>query len=631
MNKKIIAGFISVLCLFVYLRVVAQEDVTFDFVIEPYVQNVSDSSFSVLWETNKPARGMVFWGEAEINVLKPNLTEQVTENAAVNFHRLVVEGVTQGGVYFYKTVTINESYDTIVSSITPLNIPDYKRMPVSFAVIGDTQFEHKQEVWGPMSKLIMQEKPSFVIHVGDLVGYGPKKNDWVNEFFTPAKNLLRFYPLYPTLGNHEMDHESYYRFFDLPEPKWFYTVKKGNVRFVFVDTNRDILPGSYQYRKLEKVLATAKEDWKVMVHHHPVYVSEQGSYGNTWVQKATHGDPDVMHLKNLYEMYGIDLVLNGHIHVYERTWPIANNTVDTENGVTYITTGGGNTRGGKHPVNRAWYSAKVRDVNHFLNINIVENILYGQVIDTLGTVFDMWTMEKPETRKLNTPFITSGKQYFIDSAKVVIQNLNKTGHITYSIKKGEWIESEEKQVVFSISESASVEALVKHDSNTSLLAQKSFEKLPVIKSKKKGSKKIKAEYFEGDWIALPDFENEKIIKEFALDSLSLDYIKPRSEDHFAVRFNGIFEVPETTVYRLTLESFDGSRMFIDGQEVISNDGIHYEIRKEAFLALEKGTHEFELQYFDYLRRETLNISLGKADGGDMHSFNKYIVKFEDRR
>jgi predicted phosphodiesterase len=503
-------------------------------------------------------------------------------------------------------------------------------MPVSFAVIGDTQYENKQEIWGPISKLISQERPSFIVHVGDLVGYGPKKSDWVNEFFEPAQDLLRFYPLYPTLGNHEGDHEFYYRYFDLPKPGWFYTVKKGNVRFVFIDTNRDILPGSYQYKKLEKVLAAAKEDWKIMVHHHPVYVSEQGAYGNTWVQNSTHGDPDVMHLKKLYEMYGVDLVFNGHIHLYERTWPIANNTVDTENGVTYITTGGGNTRQGKHAVNRAWYSASVRDVNHFLNINIVGKTLYGQAIDTLGIVFDSWSMEKPESRKLNTPLITSEKQYFIDSAKVVVQHLNKTGIINYRINKGEWIESEEKEVDFLISESASVEAIVKRGSNTSLVAQKSFEKLPVMKSVRKGNKKMEAEYFEGDWITLPDFKNEKIIREFTLDSLSLEDIKPRSEDHFAVRFSGTFEVPGTGVYRLTMESFDGSKMFIDGQEVISNDGIHYEIRKEAFLALEKGTHEFEVQYFDYLRRETLNISLGKTDG-EMHSINRFIVKSEDIR
>jgi hypothetical protein len=63
-------------------------------------------------------------------------------------------------------------------------------------------------------------------------------------------------------------------------------------------------------------------------------------------------------------------------------------------------------------------------------------------------------------------------------------------------------------------------------------------------------------------------------------------------------FQGRFHVPETNVYRVLLESYDGSRLLIDGREVINNDGMHYEIRMDNYVALEKGEHSFEVHYFD---------------------------------
>lgn len=391
---RTIFGVISVVFLLFCTKGCIQsvEDNKLCFIVNPYLQQVTDTSFRVMWETSFPSKGYVKFGKAEFNVLTPNLNKIFSEESISKFHSVLVKELKTGEHYFYQTITIKENEDTLASSVTPLHIPDYNQTPVSFAVIGDTQ--NSPDIWHKLSELIYQEHPSFIIHVGDLVQYGPNKDDWVDEFFKPAKDLLKFYPLYPTIGNHENNHDWYYRYFSLPTPEWFYTLKKGNVLFVFADTNKDILVGSSQYKKLEQILASSSETWKVMVHHHPVYVSEEGFYGNTLFQRALHGDPNEIHLKKLYETYGVDLVLNGHAHFYERTWPILANRIDTENGVTYITTGGGNDRYSKFAANKSWYDARTRVTNHFLYINVVNKTLYGQAIDSLGNVFDSWTMEK---------------------------------------------------------------------------------------------------------------------------------------------------------------------------------------------------------------------------------------------
>ena len=593
-----------------------------DFVIEPYLQQVNGDSFHVLWETSLPGKGVVKLGVAEYNVLKPRLNFLFTEEGSETFHNVTVTGLKADEFYFYQAQTVSEKGDTLDGPVTPLHIPDYSRMPVSFAVVGDTQ--GSPSIWGRLAALIYQECPTFLVHVGDLVQYGPHKDDWVDEFFKPARNLLRFCPIYPAIGNHEMNNEWFYRYFDLPAPEWFYTIKKGDVLFVFVDTNKDILPGSAQFKRLELVLASSPETWKIMVHHHPIYVSGESFYGNTWAQRTVHGDPNEMHLKKLYETYGVDLVLNGHAHFYERTWPIRNERVDIENGVTYITTGGGNGEYSKHAANKSWYDARTRVTNHFLYVNIVDKKMFGRAIDSTGNVFDDWTIEKRgDFKPVNAPYFKVEKQFFLDTANVTIQNLNSGGKIVYQLSDGKSVTSEKQSINLHIGETSTVSAFIQTPDQKSKMAEKTMIKLPLLPAVKKAVKGVKAVYVEGNWNALPDFARLKPLQTFLLDSVNLQDIQPRAKDHFAVRFTGSFTIPQTDVYRFLLESFDGSKMLIDGKEIISNDGIHYEISRENFVALEKGLHNFEIQYFKYARRVTLNIRIGTQDH-EMNRFNQFI-------
>jgi hypothetical protein len=594
----------------------------FSFVVAPYLQQVKDDSFILLWETSSPGKGAVKLGVAEYNVLKPNLNRSFCEAVSGSFHNVSVTGLSADEFYFYQAQTINEHGDTLSGPVTPLHIPDYSRMPVSFAVVGDTQ--GSSSIWGRLAALIYQECPSFLVHVGDLVQYGPHKDDWVDEFFKPARNLLRFCPLYPAIGNHEMNNDWFYRYFDLPAPEWFYTIKKGKVLFVFVDTNKDILPGSAQYKRLELVLASSPEMWKIMVHHHPVYVSGESFYGNTWSQRALHGDPNEMDLKKLYETYGVDLVLNGHAHFYERTWPIREEQVDTENGVTYITTGGGNGEYSKHAANKSWFDARTRITNHFLYVNIVDKKMFGRAIDSSGNVFDEWTIEKRgDFKPVNAPYFKADKHYFWDTTNVTVQNLNSVGQIACQLSDGRHGTSEKNCIKLQLGETSTVSAYIQTPDQKSRVAEKTFIKLPLLPAVKNTVKGVKAVYVEGNWNALPDFSGLKPLQTFHLDSVNLQDIQPRVKDHFAVRFTGSFTIPQTDVYRFLLESFDGSKLLIDEKEIISNDGIHYEISRENFVALEKGLHNFEIQYFKYARRVTLNIRIGKQ-GHEMNRFNLFI-------
>ncbi|MGI5865203.1 MAG: OmpA family protein [Myxococcales bacterium] len=66
---------------------------------------------------------------------------------------------------------------------------------------------------------------------------------------------------------------------------------------------------------------------------------------------------------------------------------------------------------------------------------------------------------------------------------------------------------------------------------------------------------------------------------------------------FGLIYSGVFQIEKPGKYRWILTSDDGSRLWIDGKEVINNDGQHGEERKEAVTELAKGSHTIKVWYF----------------------------------
>ena len=84
---------------------------------------------------------------------------------------------------------------------------------------------------------------------------------------------------------------------------------------------------------------------------------------------------------------------------------------------------------------------------------------------------------------------------------------------------------------------------------------------------------------------------------------------------FAIDYRGTFAVPAPGSYRFRLTSDDGSRLLIDGQQVIDNDGIHGENAVEGTAELTEGAHSIEVQYFQGPRYEVeLMLEWARPDG-----------------
>jgi hypothetical protein len=121
------------------------------------------------------------------------------------------------------------------------------------------------------------------------------------------------------------------------------------------------------------------------------------------------------------------------------------------------------------------------------------------------------------------------------------------------------------------------------------------------------------EFYEGSFTQLPNFNTITPAYRGTIDGIRLDntiFGVPRNRtDNFAIRYKGLFYVMEDGVYRFSLTSDDGSKLFIGNKLVIDNNGLHAEETKTTTLMLSRGFIPLELQYFEATGGETLSLTM----------------------
>jgi outer membrane protein assembly factor BamB len=112
--------------------------------------------------------------------------------------------------------------------------------------------------------------------------------------------------------------------------------------------------------------------------------------------------------------------------------------------------------------------------------------------------------------------------------------------------------------------------------------------------------------YEGNWKLLPDFAKETIKKTTVVPRITLE---PRTiNDAFGLRFRGFIKVPADGVYMFFTRSDDGSKLWIGDQPIVNNDGIHGPEEKHGWIALKAGLHPIQIDYWDALWGESLEVS-----------------------
>ena len=191
--------------------------------------------------------------------------------------------------------------------------------------------------------------------------------NWQKAFGWARRSGLR---VGGVLGNHDYElRRGAYELETLGMPGRYYTRKLGDVQLFFLDSNAIT---TRQTRWLEQQLSESTATWKVALFHHPPYTC--GGHA---------GDTDVVRSwVPLFESYGVQLVLSGHDHNYQRFAP--------RNGVTYVVHGGGAARLYRLHRCPSSYPPRVRRFSEhgFLYVSATDERLDVSAVDLRGRVRD---------------------------------------------------------------------------------------------------------------------------------------------------------------------------------------------------------------------------------------------------
>jgi 3',5'-cyclic AMP phosphodiesterase CpdA len=171
------------------------------------------------------------------------------------------------------------------------------------------------------------------------------------------------------LGNHDIrtengDPQVRYPGFNMPGR--YYTFRQGDVQFFALDTNNNA-DWDAQLPWLEQELSRSDAPWKIVYGHHQIYSSAHYGVNHAFIKTLTP----------LFQKYGVQLYINGHDHVYERTKPI--------NGTTYLICGAG---GGTRRVGRSEWTAHSAERLSFAAYEVYRDRILVSGIGTDNRVFD---------------------------------------------------------------------------------------------------------------------------------------------------------------------------------------------------------------------------------------------------
>jgi hypothetical protein len=162
---------------------------------------------------------------------------------------------------------------------------------------------------------ILDQDPELVLALGDF-SYSGDADCWF-DLIEPIADKTKI-----VMGNHE-DEDDYMDYFGLE--KQYYSFNEKNVHFLALSTETSFDEDSEQYafakQDLEKYSKDPFIDWIIVFYHQYIYGSGSGLPEEKDFRETYHP---------LFDKYKVDLALQGHLHVYERTYPISFNDDDKD-------------------------------------------------------------------------------------------------------------------------------------------------------------------------------------------------------------------------------------------------------------------------------------------------------------
>jgi len=321
----------------------------------PMVQMVSPSGFTLVWRM-QPAKAVRLQVHEHIggHIVHDAVIEQRNEQ-----YEATISGLRAGQEYDY---TIETQPQTWTTKTAPSNAKAFR-----FLAFGDSgnASRHQYE----LAQQLSHWRPDMIIHTGDLIYPDGRREDYFRKFFLPYAHLIAVTPFYPCLGNHDVNTQKgapFLETFVLPDngpagqSERCYWFDYGDMRLIAIDSNhnfeffRDVVAPW-----LDQVLTQAGPRWKVLFFHEPMYT--HGKYENAKKLIDSIG--------SLIDRHQVELILSGHDHMYERTYPMRGGEAALDGrGTVYVTTAAGGAGLYRQRPQRPSYMAAYDDSQHSFTV-----------------------------------------------------------------------------------------------------------------------------------------------------------------------------------------------------------------------------------------------------------------------
>ncbi|WP_460938120.1 metallophosphoesterase [Spirosoma humi] len=296
---------------------------------------VTPTSVIVRWRTDLPTTGRVWFGASA-----SQLTKDIRESQPTLEHSLTISGLQPASQYAYAIGYDDTQLTTGPDYYVKTAVPAGDTRPLRFWILGDfgSGNTNQRNVYQAYLNATASRPADLWLWLGDNAYSFGLEDEYQKLVFPIYAPSLRNTPLFITPGNHDYaDSETnfniaYYKLFSFPEngesgglpskSKSYYSADYGNVHLISLDSQgrqdgqyRLYDTTSTQVQWLKRDLAANKLPWTIVIFHHPPY-SKGGHNSDTELPMKLIRE----NLTPILERYGVDLVLNGHSHGYERTY-----------------------------------------------------------------------------------------------------------------------------------------------------------------------------------------------------------------------------------------------------------------------------------------------------------------------
>jgi Bacterial Ig domain/Calcineurin-like phosphoesterase/Purple acid Phosphatase, N-terminal domain len=295
----------------------------------PYLQMGTTTSMVICWRTATPGDSRVRYGTS-----LSNLNLIAVDTAATTEHRVTLTGMSPNTKYYYSfgtsSLTLGGGDPTHFFVTSPA-----AAKPTRIWVLGDagTAGEGQRLTRDAYYNFTGSRFTDLWLMLGDNAYDFGSDSDYQRGIFNVYPMTLRQSVLWPAIGNHDsaglpnpVKPLPFHNIFVLPQngeaggiasgTEDYYSFNYGNIHFVCLDSFTSArAPGSPMLSWLQNDLANNSKDWVIAFWHHPPY--SKGSHNSDTEEELVEMR---QYLLPILENHGVDLVLCGHSHGYERSY-----------------------------------------------------------------------------------------------------------------------------------------------------------------------------------------------------------------------------------------------------------------------------------------------------------------------